>query len=268
MSFFKRVFGWMSAESHAAMDKLEDPIKMTDQGIRELKTDLDKSLQGLAQVKAIAIRSRKEYEQHKQAAVDWERKAVLLLQKANSGQIDVAEADRLATEALSKKEQAAAAAQTHEKMVVQNEAQVNKMEQNIQRLKSQISQWENEAKTLKARAKVSEASSKINKQLASIDSSSTVAMLERMKNKVEETEALAESYGDIADTNVTIDDEINKAIGPGSGTSSLALDQLKEKMRLGAGGASAGSEAASGGASAPQGESELDKLKNQLNNNQ
>ncbi|KXX72438.1 PspA/IM30 family protein [Flammeovirga sp. SJP92] len=268
MSFFKRIFGWMSAESHAVMDNLEDPIKMTDQGIRELKGDLDKSLQGLAQVKAISIRTRKEYEQHKQAAADWERKAVLLLQKANTGQLDVAEADRLATEALSKKEQAVAAAQTHEKMVVQNEAQVTKMEQNVQRLKSQISQWENEAKTLKARAKVSEASSKINKQLASIDSSSTVAMLERMKNKVEETEALAESYGDIADANVSVDEEINKAIGPGSGTSSLALEQLKEKMRLGDGSASTGNTASSEGASAPQEESELDKLKNQLKNNQ
>lgn len=266
MSFFKRIFGWMSAESNAALDSLEDPIKMTDQGIRDLKKDLDQSLQGLAQVKAISIRTRKEYEQHKQAASDWERKAVLLLQKANSGQLDVTEADRLATEALSKKEQAAQAALTHEKMVTQNETQVTKMEQNVQRLKSQISQWENEAKTLKARAKVSEASSKINKQLANIDSSSTVAMLERMKNKVEEKEALAESYGDIADANVSIDDEINKAIGPGGGTSSLALDQLKEKMRLGSGeGAGASS---SNSATPPQEESDLDKLKNQLKNNQ
>ncbi|WP_044202028.1 PspA/IM30 family protein [Flammeovirga sp. OC4] len=269
MSFFKRIFGWMSAETNAALDSLEDPIKMTDQGIRELKGDLDKSLQGLAQVKAISIRTRKEYEQHKQAAADWERKAVLLLQKASAGQLDTAEADRLATEALNKKEQAVAAAQTHEKMVTQNEAQVTKMEQNVQRLKSQISQWENEAKTLKARAKVSEASSKINKQLASIDSTSTVAMLERMKNKVEEQEALAESYGDIADASVSVDEEINKAIGPGSGTSSLALEQLKEKMRLGAGEASSNTtENTSADPAAPQEESELDKLKNQLKNNQ
>lgn len=264
MSFFKRIFGWMSAETNAALDSLEDPIKMTDQGIRDLKQDLDQSLQGLAQVKAISIRTRKEYEQHKQTAGDWERKAVLLLQKAGSGQLDTAEADRLATEALGKKEQALAAAQTHEKMVGQNDVQVTKMEQNVQRLKSQISQWENEAKTLKARAKVSEASSKINKQLASIDSSSTVSMLERMKNKVEEQEALAESYGDIADANVSLDDEINKAIGPGAGSSSLALDQLKEKMRLGAGEQNTKTDSGS----TAQEATELDKLKNQLKNNQ
>ncbi|AZQ62416.1 PspA/IM30 family protein [Flammeovirga pectinis] len=259
MSFFKRIFGWMSAETNAALDSLEDPIKMTDQGIRDLKKDLDESLQGLAQVKAISIRTRKEYEQHRQAAGDWERKAVLLLQKASSGQIDAADADRLATEALSKKEQAVQAAATHEKMVNQNDGQVAKMEQNVQRLKSQISQWENEAKTLKARAKVSEASSKINKQLASIDSTSTVSMLERMKNKVEEQEALAESYGEIADSNVSIDEEINKAIGPGAGSSSLALEELKEKMKLGAGKSDSTSASATN-----EGQSDLDKLKEQL----
>ncbi|OHX65840.1 PspA/IM30 family protein [Flammeovirga pacifica] len=261
---FKRLFGWMSSEANSAMDKLEDPIKMTDQGIRDLKKDLDSSLQGLAQVKAIAIRTRKEYEQQKQASKDWERKAIMLLQKGQAGQIDPAEADRLATEALNKKEQAAQSVASHEKMVQTNDAQVAKMEQNVQKLKSQISQWENEAKTLKARAKVSEASSKINKQLASIDSSSTMAMLERMKDKVEAQEALAESYGDIADANVTVDDEINKALGPGSGSSSLALEELKEKMRLGDG--SSQQNTTQGNAdNTDAGElSELDKLKQQL----
>ncbi|ANQ48878.1 PspA/IM30 family protein [Flammeovirga sp. MY04] len=263
---FKRLFGWMSSEANSAMDKLEDPIKMTDQGIRDLKKDLDQSLQGLAQVKAIAIRTRKEYEQHKQATQDWERKAIMLLQKAQAGQIDAGEADRLATEALNKKEQAAQAAAAHEGMVKQNDSQVAKMEQNVQKLKSQISQWENEAKTLKARAKVSEASSKINKQLASIDSSSTVAMLERMKDKVEAQEALAESYGDIADSNVTVDEEINKALGPGSGTSSLALEELKQKMRLGDGSTSSESTSEQSSTESNAGEelSDLDKLKQQL----
>jgi phage shock protein A len=39
----------------------------------------------------------------------------------------------------------------------------------------------------------------MNKQLSNIDSSGTMAMLERMKEKVDEQEALAEAYGDMAD---------------------------------------------------------------------
>lgn len=233
MSFFKRLFGIGSAEINSAIDKLEDPIKMTEQGIRDLKKDLNASLQGLAEVKAITIKSRREYEAHREAVANYEQKAVLLLQKAESGQLDISEADRLATEALNKKEQSLQAANTHKKMLDQNESQVNKMEQNVQKLKSQISKWENEAKTLKARAKVSEASSRLNKQLANIDSSGTVSMLERMKDKVEKNEALAESYSEIADANVSIDDEIEKAIGPGSSSQgSAALAELKAKLKL------------------------------------
>ncbi|MGB0524657.1 MAG: PspA/IM30 family protein [Flammeovirgaceae bacterium] len=233
MSIFKRLFNIGSAEVNKAVDKLEDPIKMTEQGIRDLKVDLNKSLQGLAQVKAIAIRTRNDIQQSKAQAAQYENKAVLLLKKAQSGALDGAEADRLASTALTKKEQQLQHIGSQEKILATQEEQVAKMEQNIQRLKSQISKWESELKTLKARHKVSQASSKLNKQLANIDASSTVSMLERMKEKVDEQEALAESYSDIADANITVDEEINKALGPGAeGSQSASLLELKAKLGL------------------------------------
>ena len=57
---------------------------------------------------------------------------------------------------------------------------------NIKKLKSNIKKFEVELKTLRARAKVSSATKKINQQMAGVDSSSTVAMLERMKEKVDQ----------------------------------------------------------------------------------
>jgi phage shock protein A len=234
MSFFKRIFGIASAEANAALDKIEDPVKMTEQGLRDLKNDLNESLKALAEVKAQAIRSRKELEASKAAAQDYEGKAILLLQRAESGQLAPAEADRLAEQALTKKDQAIQQVNTNQKSVQVLEANVAKMEQNVQRLKGQISQWENEAKTLKARAKVSEATQKLNKQLANIDSNGTVALLERMKDKVAQQEALAESYGEMADVTKTVDEEIDKALLGSGGSSSpggsLALAALKAKL--------------------------------------
>ena len=103
MSIFKRLFRIGSSEVNNAMDKLEDPIKMTEQGIRDLKVDLNKGLQGLAQVKAIAIRTRNDIQQQKSQASQYENKAVLLLKKAQTGGIDPSEADRLASTALDQK---------------------------------------------------------------------------------------------------------------------------------------------------------------------
>ena len=85
---FQRLFKTGQAEAHAIVDKLEDPIKMSEQAIRDLKKDLQESLKALAEVKAISIRLKRESEDHQRRAVDYERKAMLLLQKSQSGQME------------------------------------------------------------------------------------------------------------------------------------------------------------------------------------
>ena len=222
------------AEAHSAVDKLENPIKMTEQGIRDLKKDLDKSLHALAEVKAMAIRSKNDVQTFQNKAKDYDQKAMLLLKRAQNGDLDAAEADRLASEALVKKEenqeQGSRAKAEQEKF----ESSVAQLDQNVKRIRSTISKYENELKTLKARVKVSTATKNLNKQMAQIDSSSTVSMLERMKEKVAQEEALAESYGDIANESRSVDDEIDKALEGGSSEAKAADDlaALKAKMGL------------------------------------
>ncbi len=230
MSIFKRLFKIGEAEANDAINKLENPIKMAEQGVRDLKKDLENSLHSLAEIKAVAIRTRREVEESKAKSANYEKKAVQLVQASQGGNMDQAEADRLATEALSKKEQADRHVATLQKQLATHDSSIAKMEQNVQRLRSKISEWENEVKTLKARAKVSEASAKLNKQMAKIDSSSTITMLERMKEKVDSQEALAESYGEIAHENRSVDEEIDAALESSNSSGSDALAALKAKM--------------------------------------
>ena len=229
MNLFKRLFKYGSAEAHSALDKLEDPIKMSEQAIRDLKGDLDNSLQSLAEIKAIAIRSRRELENAQSEAEDYKVKAMRLLQKASAGDLAQDEADRLAAQALEQQAQAQQAAERHRGEKDKYDRLSADLEHKIQDLKGQITQWENELKTLKARAKVSSATKKINRQMAQVDSSSTIATLEKMRSKVEEEEALAESYGDMINTNRSLDDEIDQALG-GSAAGSDALAKLKAQM--------------------------------------
>ena len=67
---FKRLFKVAESEAHSAMDKLENPIKMTEQGIRDLKKDLEGSMKSLAQVKALTIQLKKEQAEKKHRATD------------------------------------------------------------------------------------------------------------------------------------------------------------------------------------------------------
>ena len=232
MKFLKRLFKIGQAEVHSAIDGIEDPIKMTEQGIRDMKMDLDKSLEALAQVKAMSIRSKNEVEEYASKSEDYNEKAMLILKKAQSGGLESSEADRLATEALIKKEEAA----TGQKRALADKEKfdqnVLQMEGNVQTIKQNISKWENELKILRSRVKVADATKTLNKQMAQLDSNGTVALLERMKEKVAQEEALAEAYGDIANNSKSVDDEIDKAINFKHTKAFSELEKLKEQLGI------------------------------------
>lgn len=232
MGIFSRLFKIGQSEANAVVDKLEDPIKLTEQGIRDLKKDLDSSLQAFAEVKALAIRTKREINEYRNQAKSYEQKAMLVLKKAQSGGLDVAEADRLAGEALTRKADAESNATRSQADGDKLDASVKQLDNNIKGLKSKITHYENELKTLKARAKVSQATKKINKSMSGIDSNSTISMLEKMKDKVARDEELAEAYGEMADANKSLDDELDAVLDDSSASSSDALAEMKRKMNM------------------------------------
>jgi phage shock protein A len=233
MNIFRRIFKIGQSEAHSIINNLEDPIKMTEQGIRDLKRDLQGAMTGLAEVKGVSIRLSKEAEEAKRQASEYERKAMLLLQRFKDGELDQAQAERLATDALAKKETAGERAARLFKEAEQQQHMATQLQEKINQMKSAISTYENELITLRARAKTAASTKKINQQLAQVDSSSTIAMLERMKQKVEEDEALAQAYGEVADVDTSVDAEINRALA-GSGQKSTTQDKLLElKAKLG-----------------------------------
>ena len=135
------------------------------------------------------------------------------MQKAQKQELTVADAERLAKEALGLKKQLLQEASELEQQAVVHNQSAQEVHKNVEVLKFNISKWENELKLLKARVKVSDATKLVNKQLAKIDANSTISMLERMKEKVEENEALAMAYADLANGSKSVSDEIDKAIG-------------------------------------------------------
>lgn len=230
---FQRLFKTGEAEAHSLIDKFEDPIKMSEQAVRDLKKDLQESIKSLAEVKALAVRMDKEAEEQKSLAADYERKAMLLLQRAQGGEMDTAEAERLATEALRRKEETTGRAVESTQQAQQQQQMVVQLQNNVNDLKSKIGSYENDLVTLKARTKTANATRKINQHLANVDSKGTVALLERMKEKASEQEALAQAYGEMADASVSVDDEINKVLaGNSSAKAEDSLAALKAKMGM------------------------------------
>lgn len=232
VSIFQRIFKVGQSQAHTLVDKLEDPIKMTEQGIRDLKGDLQGTMKSLAEVKGVTIRLKKEAEDNKRLSADYERKAMMLLKNMQSGGIDQADAERLAGEALSRQEECSQKAVRLMKDWEQQDKMSAQLQANVEKLKSTVSTYENDLITLRARAKTAAATLKINEQMARVDSTGTIAMLEKMKAKVEEDESLAQSYGELAAIDSSVDNEINAALA--GGQTSLASDKLAElKTKMG-----------------------------------
>jgi len=232
MNIFKRLFRIGQAEIHAAVDKMEDPIKMIEQGLRELSTDLTDATEAYAKVKALAIRTENDQLQRQQDSRSYGEKAILIMQKAQSGHVDLVKAEELAREALS----------LHKKYYIESEdlgLQVTalqqssrEMQRNTEILKENMEKWEKELRTLKARVKVSKATEQVNKQLAHVDNHGIIGMLERMKSKVEDQEALAKAYGEISREKNSRKDELDSLLKNDSSSIEKDLQAIKEKLGI------------------------------------
>ncbi|MFT3678026.1 MAG: PspA/IM30 family protein [Chitinophagaceae bacterium] len=232
MNIFKRLFRIGQAEIHAAVDKMEDPVKMTEQGLRELRQDLAEATEAYAQVKALAIRTENDQAHCLQESTNYAEKAILIMQKAQAGQVDMVKAEQLAREALSLRRRFYSESEELGQQVVALQQSSREMLRNTEILKENMEKWEKELRTLKAKAKVSKATEQVNKQLAQLDTNGTVAMLERMKAKVEDQEALSKAYGEIARDKNSLKDELNSILKDDSLSIEKDLKAIKDKLGI------------------------------------
>ncbi|HEY9004935.1 PspA/IM30 family protein [Ohtaekwangia sp.] len=232
MNIFKRLLRIGQAEIHAAVDKMEDPVKMTEQGLRELRVDLAEATEAYAKVKALAIRTENEQLYYQQESRNYAEKAILIMQKAQTGQVDMIKAEELAREALSLRKKYYVESEELGLQVVALQQSSRDMLRNTEILKENLDKWEKELRTLRARVKVSHATVQVNKQMAQLDNNGTITMLERMKAKVEDQEALAKAYGEIGRDKSSLKEELDSLLKDDSLSIEKDLQAIKEKLGI------------------------------------
>jgi phage shock protein A len=227
MSIFDRLFRIGKAEANAAVDKLEDPAKMADQILRELRANYQQAITGEAEIKALALQHRASELQNRNAADDWERKANELLDRVESKQLDEAKGNELAMKAAEAHQNALVQAEQFAKMAEKEEAAVAVMDAKIKQIKEQISETESRAQLISSRAKTAEVTEKINKTLSNVDTDGLMATLNRMDQKATAAEFRSAAYAQIEDSTMSSEQEINKVLG--SSSASNALEAIKAK---------------------------------------
>lgn len=234
MEFWNKLVLSIRAMLGYKIEQQEDPVKLTEQSIRELKGDLSESLKSLAEAKAGFIRSKREADAQQKLANDYEQKAVLLLERAKNGELDPQTADNLALQVLAKKEEIVKRVSAGANGLTYLEGLVRQLESQTVKIKTQIETWENELRTLKARARISEASRSLHEKLSRFDAGGTANLLETIKEKTIEQEALAESYAYMASGKTSWENEVDKILGLDKPSTNPqlkdALNQLKQNV--------------------------------------
>ncbi len=228
MNIFKKLLKIGQAEIHAFVEKLEDPISLTEQGIRDMNDQLSETTEAYANARALVIRNENKLKALQAEALEYGEKAKRLLQKAKNREIEQERAEKLALEALSIKKRLLDEYESLQEETRSYEQKAKDINNSIEVLKFNISKWEKELTTLKAREKLNAATAFANKQMAAIDNNSTIEMLERLKAKTEQDEALADAFGEIAKEKT--DRDIDLALRQ---TDSLEeeLEKLKQQLK-------------------------------------
>ncbi len=221
---FSRLATLIRSNINELITRAEDPEKMLNQVLVDMKTQLVEAKKQVAVAIADEKRIRKQYEQETAKAQEWERKAMLAIKAGD---------DTLARAALQRKND-------HEEIAAQllaqweaQKASVEQLKEALRGLDNKIEEAKRKRNLLVSRQKRAEAQRTINDTLSSINSSSAFDTFERMSERVTQLEAEAEATAELGEgmPDSSLDSQF-KALEAGAGVDDQ-LEALKQKMALG-----------------------------------
>ncbi|MGN7469990.1 PspA/IM30 family protein [Brevibacillus sp. SAFN-007a] len=201
MSIFKRLRDLTMSNLYALIEKAEDPIKMTDQYLRDMQEDLSEAEKAVAAQIALEKKFKLLYEEQEALVKKRDEQAHVAAQAKN---ID------LARRALEEKKAAEQKRAEYKEAYEKNKLAADGLRDKLTEMKKQITELKNKRETLVARVNAAKAQKTINQTMAGFDSNSAMAGLKRMEEKALQMEAEAEASGELYKQQSSLDDEIAK----------------------------------------------------------
>ncbi len=239
MGIFDRLSTLFRSNINDMISRAENPEKMLNQLILDMKTQLAKAKQEAASAIADEKKLQAEAEALKKQAEDWERRAMLAVQEGR---------DDLATQALMRYNEALQGAQSLHETWLKHKAETENLKVSLRQLNDKIEEAKRKKNILVARAKRAEAQQRIQETMAGMSDKSAFESFERMAEKIEATERKALAAAEIQQefSSDTLIDQFKSL--EYKGTTDQQLLELKAKMgMLGAGGGGPAKQIGKGG---------------------
>lgn len=193
MGLLDRIGMVVRSNINAMVTAAEDPEKILEQSIIDMQENLVQLRQAVAQAMAAFKRQEQQYNAALAQASEWERRAMLALQKGD---------ENLAREALSRKKTHADTAASMKASLDQQQMQVETLKRNLVALESKISEAKTKKEMLKARMQSAKAQENLNNMLGKINTNAAAATFERMEERVLMAEARASAAAELGMDNL------------------------------------------------------------------
>jgi phage shock protein A len=182
MGMFDRFATMVRSNLNDLISRAENPEKMLNQLIVDMRSQLDKARQQVAQ--AIADEKKLEADSlaQKKQAEDWERRAMLAVQEGR---------DDLAKQALMRYNEALQGAQQLHETWVKSKTETESLKASLRQLNDKIEEAKRKKNILIARARRAEAQQRIQETLSGMGDKSAFESFERMQEKIEANERKA-----------------------------------------------------------------------------
>ncbi|MGD8718838.1 MAG: PspA/IM30 family protein [Candidatus Zixiibacteriota bacterium] len=189
MGILERIGKVIQANLNALLSSAEDPETMLEQIMADMREQYREAQRQVTVAVADEKRLEAKYRKAKAAADDWQRRAVLALQKGR---------EDLAREALLRKQENATAATEYLTQLEQQSILVERLKQGLVALDLKIDEAARKKELLIARKKRTEAAQTINRAVSAIDDKSAFEAFARVEDKVEQLEATTEAEAEVA----------------------------------------------------------------------
>ncbi|MFN9062559.1 MAG: PspA/IM30 family protein, partial [Pseudanabaena sp.] len=193
MGLLDRIGMVVKSNVNAMVTAAEDPEKILEQSIIDMQEDLVQLRQAVAQSMAALKRQEQQYNQSASQAQEWEKRAMLALQKGD---------ENLAREALSRKKTHGDSAATLKTGLDQQSGQVDLLKKNLIAIEGKISEAKTKKEMLKARMQSAKAQENLNNMLGKVNTNSAAATFERMEERVLMAEARAGASAELGMDNL------------------------------------------------------------------
>jgi phage shock protein A len=182
MGIFDRLSTMIRSNINDLISRAENPEKMLDQLIIDMKSQLAKAKQQVASAIADEKKLLADAESMKKQSEDWERRAMLAVQENR---------DDLAKQALVRYNETLQGAQQLHETWVKSKSETEALKNSLRQLNDKIEEAKRKKNILVARARRAEAQQRIQETMSGISDKSAFESFERMAEKIEHQERKA-----------------------------------------------------------------------------